>query len=176
MAFVRGCRDASVRGLPAWEGEAVLILYAFLGKGVGVLFLFHQCHEFPSGTRWGSCMGGRSGGSVPFGNLLTDACKVISFVTTSAGLAWSWAYVTVVLQLAATEKAISVRKVPGLDLPGNFLTNLCAVVEVGEWTCSSVVELAKSLFVCCAASNDITWLTTNAGVKGGSSGFRWPSL
>ena len=113
MAFVRGwgrCRDASVRGLPAWESEAVLILYAFLGKGVGVLFLFHQCHEFPSGTRWGSCMGGRSGGSVPFGNLLTDVCKVISFVTTSASLAWSWAYLTIMLLLAATEKKISVRE------------------------------------------------------------------
>ena len=114
MAFVRGwgrCRDASVRGLPAWEGEAVLILYAFLGKGVGVLFLFHQCHEFPSRTRWGSCMGGRSGGSVPFGNLLIDACKVISFVTTSASLAWSWAYVTVVtISSVRAQKAISVKE------------------------------------------------------------------
>ena len=110
MAFVRGCRDASVRGLPAWEGEAVLILYAFLGKGVGVLFLFHQSHVFPSGTLWGRCMGGRSGGSVLFGNLLTEAYKVISFVTTSSSLAWSWAYVTVVLLLATTEKAISVKE------------------------------------------------------------------
>ena len=57
-----------------------------------------------------------------------------------------------------------------------FLTYLCAVVEVGEWTCSSVVELAKSLFVCYAASNDITWFTTKAGVKGVSSGFLWPCL
>ena len=50
------------------------------------------------------------------------------------------------------------------------------VLSVGEWTCSSVVELAKSLFVCYAASNDITWFSTKARVKGGSSGFRWPSL
>ena len=45
-----------------------------------------------------------------------------------------------------------------------------------EWTCSSVVELAKSLFVCYAASNDITWFSTKARLKGGSSGFGWPSL
>ena len=50
------------------------------------------------------------------------------------------------------------------------------VLSVGEWTCSSVVELAKSLFVCYAASNDITWFSTKARVKGESSGFRWPSL
>ena len=50
------------------------------------------------------------------------------------------------------------------------------VLSVGEWICSSVVELAKSLFVCYAASNDITWFSTKARVKGGSSGFRWPSL
>ena len=40
MAFARGwgrCRDAKVRGLPAWEAEAVIILYALLWKGVGVL-------------------------------------------------------------------------------------------------------------------------------------------
>ena len=49
-------------------------------------------------------------------------------------------------------------------------------MEVGERTCSSVVELAKSLFVCYAASNDITWFTTKAGVNGVSSGFCWPSL
>ena len=50
------------------------------------------------------------------------------------------------------------------------------VLSVGEWICSSVVELAKSLFVCYAASNDITWFSTKGRVKGGSSGFRWPSL
>ena len=111
MAFVRGwrrCSDASVRGLPAWESEEVLILYAFLGKGVGVLFLFHQSHVSPSGIRWSRFMGGRFGDSVVLGNLLTDAYKVISFVTTATSLAWSWAYVTVVVPLGATEKAKSV--------------------------------------------------------------------
>ena len=53
-------------------------------------------------------MGGRFGDSVVFGNLLTDACKVISFVTTATSLALSWAYVTVVVPLGATEKARSV--------------------------------------------------------------------
>ena len=111
MAFARGwgrCRGAKVRGLPAWEAEAVIILYALLLKGVGVLLLFHQSHLFPSGTRWGRFMGVRSGGSVVFGNLLIDACKVIRFLTTSTRLAWSWAYITVLLLLGATEKGRSV--------------------------------------------------------------------
>ena len=43
------------------------------------------------------------------GNLLTDACKVISFVTSATSLAWCWAYVTVVLPLGDMEKAKSVR-------------------------------------------------------------------
>ena len=111
IAFARGwgrCRDAKVRGLPAWEAEAVIILYALLLKGVGVLLLFHQSHLFPSGTRWGRFMGVRSGGSVVFGNLLIDACKVIRFLTTSTRLAWGWAYITVLLLLGATEKGRSV--------------------------------------------------------------------
>ena len=54
-------------------------------------------------------MGGKFGGSVIFGNLLKNACRVISFVTTATSLASSYAYVTVVLPLGATEKARSVR-------------------------------------------------------------------
>ena len=70
----------------ASEGEAILILYAFLEKGVGVLFVFHHSHVFPSGTSWGRFMEGRSEGSVVFGSLLTDACELITFVTTAASL------------------------------------------------------------------------------------------